>query len=164
MCKNNSIFLMHADHFYGSLMAQALKEAKKAFSEGEVPVGAVLASPEGEIVAKAHNQTISRSDPTAHAEILVIRRAGEVFKNYRLNHTLLAVTIEPCAMCMGAAINARVGRLVFGAADPKAGAAESLYHLGSDHRLNHQIEITSGVMETECRTLMQEFFRARRDR
>ena len=94
-CKNNSIFLMHADHFYGSLMAQALKEAKKAFSEGEVPVGAVLASPEGEIVAKAHNQTISRSDPTAHAEILVIRRAGEVFKNYRLNHTLLAVTIAP---------------------------------------------------------------------
>ena len=144
------------------LMRQALREAEKGFSKGEVPVGAVLAAPEGQIVAKAHNQCISLRDPAAHAEILAMRKAGLVFQNYRLNNTVLVVTIEPCLMCMGAAINARIARLVFGSHDPKAGAAGSLYNLGADKRLNHRIEVISMVMEEECRAIMQAFFRLRR--
>jgi tRNA(adenine34) deaminase len=129
---------------------------------GEVPVGAVLASPEGQIVAKAYNQPIVLGDPTAHAEILAIRKAGLFFRNYRLNNTTLVVTLEPCLMCMGAAINARIARLVFGTVDPKAGAAVSLYNLAEDKRLNHRIEVVSGIMEEECRSLIQDFFRERR--
>ena len=151
---------MQLDLFY--LMKQALKEGKSAFSEGEVPVGAVLVSPDGQIVAKAHNRSIGLKDPTAHAEILAMRQAGSFYRNYRLSDSLLVVTIEPCLMCMGAAINARIARLVFGAVDPKAGAAGSLYNLATDKRLNHRIEVTSGIMEEECRALMQAFFRARR--
>ena len=119
---------------------------------------------DGTIVAKAHNQPIALNDPTAHAEILALRKAGLVLRNYRLNNTILVVTVEPCLMCMAAAINARIARLVFGADDPKGGAAGSLYNLASDNRLNHRIEITSGIMEKECRTLMQEFFRIRREK
>lgn len=145
---------------FNHLMRQALSEAKKGAATGEVPVGAVLAGPEGEIVARAHNQPIAMKDPTAHAEILVLRKAGLFFNNYRLNGTLLVVTIEPCLMCMGATIAARVSRLVFGAFDPKAGAAGSLYNLATDRRLNHRIEVVSGIMEEECRALMQDFFRA----
>ena len=144
------------------LMEQALSEAEKGFSMGEVPVGAVLASPEGQIVAKAYNQPIALGDPTAHAEILAIREAGLFFRNYRLNNTTLVVTLEPCLMCMGAAINARIARLVFGAVDPKAGAAVSLYNLAEDKRLNHRIEVVSGIMEEECRSVIQDFFRVRR--
>jgi len=129
---------------------------------GEVPVGAVLASPEGDIVAKAYNQPIALEDPTAHAEILAIRKAGLLFQNYRLNNTTLVVTLEPCIMCMGAAINARISRLVFGTVDPKAGAAVSLYHFAEDKRLNHRIEIVSGIMEKECRSMIQDFFQVRR--
>jgi tRNA(adenine34) deaminase len=140
------------------LMRQALKEAEKGLALGEVPVGAVLAGPDGQIVARAHNQPITLQDPTAHAEILVIRRAGQILENYRLNDVLLVVTVEPCLMCMGAAINARIGRLVFGAADPKGGAAGSLYDLAHDRRLNHRIEVISGIMEQECRELMAAFF------
>lgn len=151
---------MDPDFFH--LMKQALSEAKKAYSKGEVPVGAVLAKPEGQIVAKAHNQPRALNDSTAHAEILVIRKAGLFYRNYRLNNTILVVTLEPCLMCMGAAINARVGQLVFGACDPKAGAAISLYRLGDDKRLNHRIDIVSGILEEECRDLMQSFFRMRR--
>ncbi|HBF43792.1 MAG TPA: tRNA-specific adenosine deaminase [Desulfobacteraceae bacterium] len=145
-------------------MRQALGEAKTAFSKGEVPVGAVLAGPDGRFVSKAYNQSIALQDPTAHAEILALRKAALLFRNYRLNGCLLVVTIEPCLMCMGAAINARVAHLVFGAADTKAGAAGSLYNLGSDSRLNHKIEVTSGIMKDECRALMQAFFRIRRDK
>ncbi|MBK5102601.1 MAG: nucleoside deaminase, partial [Desulfobacteraceae bacterium] len=130
----------------------------------EVPVGAVLASPEGQIVAKAYNQPITLGDPTAHAEILAIRKAGLFFQNYRLNDTTLVVTLEPCLMCMGAAINARIARLVFGTVDPKAGAAVSLYNLAEDKRLNHRIEVISGIMEEECRSLIQDFFRVRREK
>ena len=146
------------------LMKQALSEAEKGSSMGEVPVGAVLASPEGQIVAKAYNQPITLGDPTAHAEILAIRKAGLFFRNYRLNNTTLVVTLEPCLMCMGAAINARIARLVFGTVDPKAGAAVSLYNLAEDKRLNHRIEVVSGIMEEECRSLIQDFFRVRREK
>ena len=144
------------------LMKQALSEAEKGSPMGEVPVGAVLASPEGQIVAKAYNQPIALGDPTAHAEILAIRKAGLFFRNYRLNNTTLVVTLEPCLMCMGAAINARIARLVFGTVDPKAGAAVSLYNLAEDKRLNHRIEVVSGIMEEECRSVIQDFFRVRR--
>jgi len=144
------------------LMQQALSEAKKGFSEGEVPVGAVLATQEGELVARAHNQPIALNDPSAHAEILVMRKAGLALENYRLTSAILVVTIEPCLMCMGAALHARVAQVVFGAADPKAGAAGSVYNLATDERLNHRIEVTPGIMENECRMLMQDFFQARR--
>jgi len=145
-------------------MKQALSEAERGSSMGEVPVGAVLAGPEGQIVAKAYNQPIALGDPTAHAEILAIRKASLFFRNYRLNNTTLVVTLEPCLMCMGAAINARIARLVFGTVDPKAGAAVSLYHLAEDKRLNHRIEVVSGIMEEECRSLIQNFFRVRREK
>ncbi|HOP46636.1 MAG TPA: tRNA adenosine(34) deaminase TadA [Desulfobacteraceae bacterium] len=151
---------MKADLHY--LMSQAVKEAEKGLEMGEVPVGAVLADNEGKIVARACNQPISLNDPTAHAEILAIRKAGQLYGNYRLNRTILVVTVEPCIMCMGAAINARIERLAFGAFDEKAGAALSLYNLASDKRLNHSIEIVPGIMEEQCRALMQNFFRGRR--
>lgn len=144
------------------LMAQALLEAEKAYLEGEVPVGAVVADPEGRILSRAHNQPISLCDPTAHAEILAIRKACRIKGNYRLNRCLLIATIEPCLMCMGTAIHARVSMLAFGAHDMKGGAAGSLYDLSRDDRLNHRIEIVSGVMEDECRALMRRFFQARR--
>ena len=146
------------------LMAQALLEAEKAYLEGEVPVGAVVADPEGRILSRAHNQPISLCDPTAHAEILAIRKACRIKGNYRLNHCLVVATIEPCLMCMGTAIHARVSMLAFGAQDMKGGAAGSLYDLSRDDRLNHRIEIVSGVMEDECRALMRRFFQARREK
>ena len=144
------------------LMAQALLEAEKAYLKGEVPVGAVVADPEGRILSRAHNQPISLCDPTAHAEILAIRKACRIKGNYRLNRCLLVATIEPCLMCMGTAVHARVSMLAFGAHDMKGGAAGSLYDLSRDDRLNHRIEIVSGVMEDECRALMRRFFQARR--
>jgi tRNA(adenine34) deaminase len=146
------------------LMQEALSEAEKGLVAGEVPVGAVLAGPDGQIVARAHNQPITLQDPTAHAEILVMRKAGLFFENYRLNNTLLVVTIEPCLMCMGAAVNARIARLAFGAPDPKGGAAGSLYNLASDKRLNHEIEVIPGIMEQDCRELIGGFFQGRREK
>jgi tRNA(adenine34) deaminase len=154
--------LSRMDADFRHLMREALLEAEKAFREGEVPVGAVLSDEDGKILARAHNMPISLCDPTAHAEILVLRTAASHLGNYRLTKSTLVVTIEPCLMCMGAALNARIGRLVFGAPDPKSGAAGSLYRLGDDSRLNHRIEVLSGVMESECTGLMQAFFRARR--
>lgn len=144
------------------LMEEALKEAAAAQEEDEVPVGAVLAGPDGEIIARAHNRTIAMKDPTAHAEILALRDACKRVGNYRLTGTCLVVTVEPCIMCMGAALHARIQRLVFGTADPKAGAVVSLFRLASDNRLNHRIEVLSGPREEECRLLMQDFFKARR--
>ena len=153
------------DHsVYELLMEQALIEAKKGFDEGEVPIGALIARPDGEIISKAHNQPISLNDPTAHAEILALRRAGEALKNYRLNHITLVVTIEPCLMCIGAAIHSRISTLVFGAFDPKGGAAGSLYNPANDARLNHRIEVISGIREKECSDLLKDFFRSRRNR
>ena len=151
---------MKYPHSY--FMDFALQEAKKAGQIGEVPVGAVIIAENGEIIAAAHNQTITQVDPTAHAEILALRMAALSANNYRLLNTSLYVTIEPCLMCMGAIVHARVKRLVFGAKDPKWGAAGSLYNLSEDDRLNHRVDIVQGVCEEKCRELMQRFFRAKR--
>lgn len=145
-----------------ALMKEALEEAEKGFAKGEVPVGAVLARPDGKVVASAHNQPVTLKDPTAHAEILAIKKGCLLYENYRLPDSILVVTLEPCVMCMGAAVHTRVAKLVFGAPDPKTGAAGSLYNLAEDTRLNHRIEVISGIMETECRTLLQDFFKLRR--
>jgi len=149
-------------HKLNDLMQIALKEAKKGFLREEVPIGAVLATANGQVIAKAHNQTISLNDPTAHAEILVLRKGGKFFKNYRLNNTILVATVEPCLMCMGAAINARISKLIFGVQELKTGAAGSLYNLAGDPRLNHSIDVIPGIMANECRVLMRDFFRNRR--
>lgn len=152
------------DHIdYERLMEQAIIEARAGYEEGEVPVGAVVAGPDGDIIAAAHNMPIGTNDPSAHAEILALRKAGNALGNYRLNNTALIVTIEPCLMCIGAAIHSRVSRLVFGAYDPKGGAAGSLYNPAIDSRLNHNIEIISGIKEKECGDLLKDFFRSRRN-
>ena len=143
-------------------MNLALAEAKKAGQIDEVPIGAVLVSENGKILAAAHNQTRKRNDPTAHAEIIALRMAAEKINNYRLLNTNLYVTVEPCIMCTGALIHARVERIVYGTSDLKWGGVDSLYSLADDSRLNHQIEILSGVCEDDCRNLMQDFFRAKR--
>ena len=153
---------MDVDLFH--LMGYALAEAELAFAGGEVPVGAILVRGDGEIIASAHNKPVGTNDPAAHAEILVLRKAGQVLGNYRLNGSILVTTIEPCIMCMGAAVHARVATVVYGAPDTKTGAAGSLYNLGEDRRLNHRIQILSGIREEECRTVMQKFFRVRRGR
>jgi tRNA(adenine34) deaminase len=147
----------HSDY-----MRLALQEAKKAGQSDEVPVGAVLVSEAGEVLAAARNRTIELCDPTAHAEVIALREAAGKIRNYRLVNTTLYVTIEPCPMCMGALIHARVARLVFGAMDLKWGAAGSLYNLAQDRRLNHRVEVIAGVCEPECRGLVQEFFRRKR--
>ncbi len=142
-------------------MKLALSAARAAAERGEVPVGAVLVRNDT-LIAAAGNQPIALHDPTAHAEIRVLRAAAQVFKNYRLPETVLYVTLEPCLMCIGALLQARVKRVVYGAADPKAGAVNSLYSIGSDARLNHSIEITAGILEQECGDLLRCFFRQRR--
>lgn len=143
-------------------MWQAVIEAQQAAWEDEVPVGAVLVSQNGTVLAKTHNQTITRCDPTAHAEILAIRSAAEALGNFRLLNTTLYVTIEPCIMCMGALLHARVSKIIYGAKDPKWGAAGSCYNLAADPRLNHVIDVEGGVLEKECRELIQTFFKAKR--
>jgi tRNA(adenine34) deaminase len=143
-------------------MKLALIEAEKAGQMGEVPIGAILVSENRTILSATHNRTIDLADPTAHAEILALREAALKINNYRLLNTSLYVTVEPCIMCMGAIIHARISKVVFGASDPKWGAAGSLYHFAEDDRLNHRVVITKGICEKECRSLMQEFFRAKR--
>lgn len=145
-------------------MQIALRQAEKAGQIEEVPVGAVLVAGNGDILSSDHNRTVSLCDPAAHAEILVLRGAGQLRQNYRLLDTTLYVTIEPCIMCMGAVVNARVSRVVFGAPDPKWGAAGSLYDFSGDARLNHRVTVIGGVCEAECRRLMQDFFRSKRQR
>ena len=147
---------------FSKYMKIALSEAEKAVQKAEVPIGAVLVAQNGEILAASHNQTVSLHDPTAHAEILALRQAAQKTQNYRLLNTTLYVTIEPCVMCMGAIVHARISALVFGSKDPKWGGAGSLYNLAADKRLNHSVEIVEGVCEDECRSLMQEFFRSKR--
>jgi tRNA(adenine34) deaminase len=142
-------------------MKLALAEAGKALRAGEVPVGAVVVR-EGEVLASAHNGPVELKDPSAHAEILALRRAAAAEGNYRLSGTALYVTIEPCLMCAGALIQARVSRLVFGALDPKGGAVVSLYRVLDDNRLNHRIEVTGGVLAVECGEIMSRFFREKR--
>jgi tRNA(adenine34) deaminase len=141
-------------------MRLALKEARKAFRRQEVPVGAVLVV-SGSVIARAHNQPIKSLDPTAHAEILVMRRAARRLGNYRLPHAELFVTLEPCTMCLGAAVQARIKRIVYGAPDPKAGAVSSIMSFPWE-KMNHRPEIQGGLLASEAATLMQEFFRARR--
>jgi len=142
-------------------MRLALEEASLAFSIGEVPIGAVLVI--GDVAAaRAHNVRESSKDPTAHAEIIAIRNAAEKGDSWRLNNATLYVTKEPCVMCAGSMVNARIGRLVYGCKDEKAGAVDSLYRLLSDKRLNHRVEVVSGVLEDECAELLKRFFQERR--
>lgn len=144
-----------------SFMRQAIKEAGKAFAEKEVPVGCVIVH-EGRIIGRGYNRTESLQDPTAHAEMLAITSAAEHLRSWRLLGTTVYCTVEPCAMCAGALVLARVRRLVFGAADPKFGACGSIFNIVSDPRTNHQMAITSGYLEDECATIMREFFEKRR--
>lgn len=143
-------------------MRFALAEARQAADEDEVPIGAVLVAADGTVLVKTHNQTITQCDPTAHAEILAIRSAAEALGNFRLLNTTLYVTIEPCIMCMGALLHARVSKIIYGAKDPKWGAAGSCFNLSADPRLNHVIDVEGGVLEKECRELIQTFFKAKR--
>ena len=143
-------------------MLLALDQAYKAFQADEVPVGAVLVSESGNILSSAHNMTITCNDPTAHAEIIVLRSASKIIKNYRLLNTSLYVTIEPCVMCMGAIIHARVSKVIFGVPDLKWGAAGSLYDFSTDLRMNHQPKIISRICENKSKKLIQDFFRAKR--
>lgn len=144
-----------------AFMRIAINEARAAAARGEVPVGAVILL-NGEVIARAGNRNIGENDPTAHAEILAMRAAGEQLRNHRLVGCELFVTIEPCAMCAGAMVHARLARVIFGAADAKAGAAGSVLDVLAHPRLNHRMEITSGVLALECAELLQDFFRERR--
>lgn len=147
------------DHYW---MRLALEEAAQAAREGEVPVGAIAVL-DNEPVARDHNRSLQLCDPTAHAEILALREAGRALDNYRLTGVELYVTIEPCAMCAGALIWARLERLVYGARDEKAGAVCSRSKLLQPGRFNHDVQVTGGVLETRCRQIIQEFFRAKRE-
>lgn len=151
--------LKTSDEFF---MTCALAEAQQAYAVAEVPVGAVVVL-ENQIIGRGYNQPIGRHDPTAHAEILALREAAAHIGNYRLVEATLFVTIEPCVMCAGALLNARVKRLVFGAAEERFGAVTSLLQLCTHSSLNHRMEVTSGVLADECRALMQGFFKQRRN-
>ncbi|MFA6465429.1 MAG: tRNA adenosine(34) deaminase TadA [Desulfurivibrionaceae bacterium] len=143
-------------------MEAALVEARLAAERGEVPIGAVLVDSGGRIIAQNGNRTIELCDPGAHAEMLVLRQAGQVLGNYRLSGTTLYVTLEPCVMCAGALVHARVSRLVYGAIDPKAGGVVSLFQVGQDTRLNHLLAVEGGLLAEESATLLKDFFRKRR--
>ena len=143
-------------------MELALEQARLAEAAGEVPVGAIIVGEDSAIVGRGSNRPISGHDPTAHAEIVALRDASRHTKNYRLAGLTLYCTIEPCVMCAGAIVHARIARLVYGAADARGGAAGSVYNIVADPRLNHQVEVVSGVRELECRSLLQTFFEARR--
>jgi tRNA(adenine34) deaminase len=143
-------------------MSVALDEARLAAARGEVPIGAVLVDSGGEIIARNGNRTIELCDPGAHAEMLVLREAGRLLGNYRLSDTTLYVTLEPCVMCAGALVHARVSRLVYGAVDPKAGGVVSLFQVGQDRRLNHLLAVEGGLLAAESATLLRDFFRERR--
>jgi tRNA(adenine34) deaminase len=145
------------------MMRVALREAREAADAGEAPVGAALFHGE-HLIATAHNNREGSKDPTGHAEILVLREAARLLGDWRLNECTLAVTLEPCVMCAGAIVNARVSRLIYGATDPKAGAVESLYEICNDPRLNHRPEIVKGILAEETGKLLTDFFRQKRER
>ncbi len=152
-----------SEHEYDAVMGLALDEARAALVHDDVPVGAVVVRrSDGEVLARRHNERERTGDPTAHAELLAIIEAARARDGWRLDDCALVVTLEPCPMCAGAALQARIPLVVFGAADPKAGALGSLYHLGSDPRLHHGIEVVDGVRADESATLLREFFAARR--
>ena len=144
-----------------SFVGLALEEARAAAAAGEVPIGALIVH-DGRILARSGNRTIRDCDPTAHAEMVVIREAARVLRNYRMAGTTLYVTLEPCSMCAGAMIQARIPRLVYGADDPKGGAVRSCFEVLTNATLNHQVEITSGILAPDCASLLQSFFAARR--
>ncbi|MDT5293728.1 MAG: tRNA(adenine34) deaminase [Acidobacteriota bacterium] len=143
-------------------MREALRAAREAAERGEVPVGACVVGADGALLSAAGNRTRTDCDPTAHAEVVALRAAALLVGNYRLTGAVLYSTIEPCAMCAGALVQARVRRLVYGARDEKAGAVESVFRIADASSLNHRMELTPGVLEDECRALMQQFFRAKR--
>jgi len=145
-----------------AFMQAAIAEAQASEANGEVPVGAVIVH-EGVIIGRGQNRVLRDSDPTAHAEIVALRKAGLALKNYRLEDCTLYVTLEPCAMCAGAILHARITRLVYAAPDPKAGACGSVLSVMNHPQLNHKVEVTSGLLAEECSTLLQNFFRARRN-
>jgi tRNA(adenine34) deaminase len=148
---------MRDDEFF---MRQALAEAQKSLKKEEVPVGAVLVF-EKKIVSRGHNEPIAKNDPTAHAEMVAMRKAGSKSKNYRLAGCDLYVTLEPCAMCLGAAVHARIRKLVFGATDPKSGAVESVMKFPLE-RMNHRVEVVGGVLAAECSQILRDFFKKKR--
>ena len=145
------------DHF----MSIALEEAEQALRESEVPIGAVIVY-DGRVIARAHNQREQLHDPTAHAEMIAITQAAEARQSWRLDGCTLYVTLEPCPMCAGAIVQARLPTVVYGAADPKAGAVESLYHLLDDSRLNHRAEVLAGVLAERCGQILSQFFQEQR--
>lgn len=145
-------------------MQRALDEAALALEHGDVPIGAVLVDARGQLLGRGHNRREVDADPTAHAEVLALREAARALGHWRLNESTLYVTLEPCVMCAGALVNARLGRLVYAASDLKAGAIESLFRLADDARLNHRFPVTAGVLGAESRALLQAFFRGVRAR
>jgi tRNA(adenine34) deaminase len=151
----------HVKDFDNRYMRTALQQARRGYREGEVPVGAVVVY-NGEIIARTHNRPVHLNDPSAHAEILALRRAGRKLGNYRLPACTLYVTIEPCAMCVGAIVQARIQRLVVGAMDPKAGACGSVLAVLNDANLNHQVVFESGILQADCAAILRQFFRERR--
>jgi len=142
-------------------MKLALKEADKAEAKGEVPIGCIIVV-DGKVIAKAHNLRETKKDPTAHAEIIALRKAGKKLGDWRLEDAVVYVTCEPCPMCAGALVWARIKRLVYGCSDPKAGAIDSLYGIGTDKRLNHRFEVKSGVLAEECAERLKRFFKKKR--
>lgn len=142
-------------------MQAALVEARKAKALGEVPVGAVMVK-EGQIITRAHNLRETTGDPTAHAELIALQEAAKIYKHWRLTGMTLYVTLEPCTMCAGALVLARIDRLVYGASDPKAGAVGSLMNVVQDERLNHRVEVSAGILADECGKILKDFFRERR--
>ena len=152
---------MEEKEFDERYMKMALEEAEKAGQRGEIPVGAVLLKGH-HVLAKDHNRCIELSDPTAHAEILVLRKGGEILRNYRLNETVMYVTAEPCPMCVSAMVHGRISRLVFGVLEPKFGAVESKFRLLNDNGLTHKLRVDQGILEKECGEILKAFFKERR--
>ena len=154
-----------SDHhkLHEQYMRQALRQAERAAAEDEVPVGAIIVAG-GDIIATAYNQRETLRDPTAHAEMIAITQAASALGSWRLADCTLYVTLEPCPMCAGAIVQARVPLVVYGASDPKAGAVDSLFHLLADERLNHESQVVSGVLAEECGAILTQFFRARRNK
>jgi tRNA(adenine34) deaminase len=153
---------MLLDHNHDYWMEQAIREAEKAYDKGEIPVGAVIVSV-NVIIGRGHNLTETLQEPTAHAEMIAITAAADYLKSWRLLDTRMYVTLEPCPMCAGAIVLARVPQLIFGASDPKAGACGSLYNIVQDNRLNHNVNLESGILENKCSLILSDFFRNLRE-
>ena len=161
MPKKVSPSMMRDKNLHEKYMKFALKEAEEAGRSGEVPIGAILIKGD-RVIAKDHNRCIELNDPTAHAEVLVLRKGGELLKNYRLNDTVMYVTAEPCPMCLSAMAHSRISRLVFGAPEPKFGAVGSKFQLLNSNDLNHRVTVDRGILEKECAEVLKAFFRGRR--